>query len=66
MLAAFLGGMLGIASALILELSQRRIRSAEDLSITIDLPVLAELKSFARYAGKATTIHVSSCPTRRY
>ncbi len=42
-LAAFLGGMLGIASALILELSQRRIRSAEDLSITIDLPVLAEL-----------------------
>ena len=39
----FLGGMLGIASALILELSQRRIRSAEDLSITIDLPVLAEL-----------------------
>ncbi|MCK6390176.1 MAG: chain length determinant protein EpsF, partial [Azonexus sp.] len=42
-LAAFLGGLLGIVSALVLELSQRRIRSAEDLAMTVDLPVLAEL-----------------------
>src|SRR5574343_1582661 len=45
LVAIFLGSMLGIGSALIAELGQRRIRSAEDLSLALDLPVLVELDS---------------------
>jgi len=43
--ASFLGTLLGIGVALVLELGQRRIRSAEDLSLLLELPVLAELGS---------------------
>jgi chain length determinant protein EpsF len=43
--SAFLGTLLGIGSALILELGQRRIRSAEDISMAVELPVLIELDS---------------------
>lgn len=45
LVSIFLGGMLGVGAALVLELSQRRIRSAEDLAMALDLPVLAELDS---------------------
>src|SRR5574343_1073012 len=41
----FLGGMFGVGAVLIAELGQRRIRSAEDLSLALDLPVLVELDS---------------------
>jgi len=45
LVSIFLGAMLGVGAALVLELSQRRIRSAEDLALALDLPVLAELDS---------------------
>lgn len=45
LVSVFLGTMLGVGAALALELSQRRIRSAEDLTSALDLPVLAELDS---------------------
>jgi succinoglycan biosynthesis transport protein ExoP len=45
LVSIFLGAMLGLAAALILELGQRRIRSADDLATLLDLPVLAELDS---------------------
>ncbi|MFH1986420.1 MAG: chain length determinant protein EpsF [Pseudomonadota bacterium] len=45
LVSIFLGTMLGVGAALVLELSQRRIRSAEDLTLALDLPVLAELDS---------------------
>ncbi|UCV17245.1 chain length determinant protein EpsF [Ferribacterium limneticum] len=45
LVSIFLGTLLGVGAALVLELSQRRIRSAEDLSLALDLPVLAELDS---------------------
>jgi len=45
LVSIFLGTMLGVGAALVLELSQRRIRSAEDLALALDLPVLAQLDS---------------------
>lgn len=45
LVSIFLGGMLGVGAALALELTQRRIRSGEDLALLLDLPVLAELDS---------------------
>jgi succinoglycan biosynthesis transport protein ExoP len=41
LISIFLGTLLGIGIALMLELGNRRIRSAEDLIQAIDLPVLA-------------------------
>jgi chain length determinant protein EpsF len=52
LVSIFLGGMLGIGAALVLELGERRIRSAEDLALALDLPVLAELDSTAPLAKK--------------
>ncbi len=43
MLSMFVGLMLGVGAALLLELSQRRIRSADDLVQTLGIPVLASL-----------------------
>ena len=45
LIAAFGGTLLGIACALLLELSNRRVRSAEDLIHMLDLPVLASISS---------------------
>ncbi|MBW8720538.1 MAG: chain length determinant protein EpsF [Polaromonas sp.] len=45
LIAAFGGTLLGIACALLLELSNRRVRSAEDLVQMLDLPVLASISS---------------------
>lgn len=44
-LAAFLGTLMGIAAALIAELGQRRIRSADYLAHCLGVPVLVELDS---------------------
>lgn len=52
LVSIFLGTMLGVGAALVLELSQRRIRSAEDLALALDLPVLAELDSALPKAKK--------------
>lgn len=43
--AAFFGTLLGIGAALLVELGQRRIRSAEYLSQCLGVPVLVELDS---------------------
>jgi polysaccharide biosynthesis transport protein len=43
LLSIFLGTLLGVGAALVRELSQRRIRSTEDLRVALDLPVLAML-----------------------
>lgn len=45
LLAAFGGTLLGVACALLLELTNRRVRSAEDLVQILDLPVLASISS---------------------
>jgi polysaccharide biosynthesis transport protein len=45
LVSIFLGTLLGVGAALALELGQRRIRSAEDISQTLDIPVLAQLGS---------------------
>lgn len=43
LLAAFGGTLLGIGVALLLELANRRVRSAQDIAQVLDLPVLARL-----------------------
>lgn len=45
LIAAFGGTLLGIACALLLELTNRRVRSAEDLVQMLGLPVLASISS---------------------
>lgn len=42
-LAVFLGTLLGIGLAFLMEMIDRRVRSGEDLAATLDLPVLGEL-----------------------
>lgn len=43
LLSIFLGTLLSVGAALVLELLDRRVRSAEDLEQTLELPVLADL-----------------------
>ena len=45
LLSVFLGGLLAVGTALMLELGNRCVRSAEDLAVAIDLPVLAAISS---------------------
>lgn len=45
LVSIFLGTLLGVGAALMLELGNRRVRSAEDLAEAIDLPVLASIAS---------------------
>ena len=45
LIAGFGGTLLGIAFALMLELTNRRVRSTEDLMHVLDLPVLASISS---------------------
>lgn len=45
----FVGSMLAVGAAFVLELGQRRIRSAEDIVQALDLPVLAELGSYSSH-----------------
>ena len=52
LVAIFLGTLLGVGAALVAELGQRRIRSAEDLALAIEHPVLAELDSTQPRAKK--------------
>lgn len=47
LISIFLGTLLGVGLALILELGNRRVRSVEDLAEIIDLPVLAMVPSAA-------------------
>ena len=43
LVSIFLGTLLGVGAALMLELADRRVRSADDLAQAFDIPVLAEL-----------------------
>lgn len=43
LLSIFLGTLLSVGAALVLEMLDRRVRSAEDLEQTLELPVLADL-----------------------
>ena len=45
LVSIFLGTLLGVGAALMLELGNRRVRSAEDLAEAIDLPLLASIAS---------------------
>lgn len=44
-LATFLGALLGVAAGLLTEMRDRRLRSREDISELLDLPVLAMIQS---------------------
>lgn len=50
--SVLVGAMLGMGIALMLELSNRRVRSVEDLTSAIDVPVLASIGSAGRLAKK--------------
>ena len=47
-LAIFLGGMLGIGLAFLMEMIDRRVRSSEDLTSALDIPVLGEIANFKK------------------
>jgi uncharacterized protein involved in exopolysaccharide biosynthesis len=51
LIAIFLGTLLAVGAALILELLDRRVRSAEDLEQSLGLPVLADLAPSTRKPG---------------
>jgi chain length determinant protein EpsF len=48
LLAIFLGTLLGIGLAFLMEMIDRRVRSAEDLTSGLDIPVLGEITGIAR------------------
>lgn len=53
LVSIFLGTLLGVGAALMLELANRRIRSIEDLAEGLDLPVLAAIsKAHSPHAGR--------------
>jgi chain length determinant protein EpsF len=43
LLSIFLGGLLGVGTGLLVELLDRRVRSGQDISAGLDIPVLAEV-----------------------
>ncbi|MDB5940389.1 MAG: lipopolysaccharide biosynthesis, partial [Polaromonas sp.] len=45
LIAAFMGTLLGVGFAMVLELMNRRVRSSEDLMQMLDLPVLASISA---------------------
>jgi capsular polysaccharide biosynthesis protein len=47
-LAIFLGGLLGIGLAFLMEMIDRRVRSSEDLATALDIPVLGEIAKFKK------------------
>jgi capsular polysaccharide biosynthesis protein len=47
LVSIFLGTLLGVGLALMLELSQRYVRSAQDLAEALELPVLGRIGSAA-------------------
>jgi len=45
LVSIFLGTLLGVGLALVLELKNRRVRSAEDLAVALDIPQLGSITS---------------------
>ena len=54
LVSIFLGTLLGVGLALVLELANRRVRSVQDLSEALDLPVLGSISSAAGMLKQAT------------
>ncbi|MDO9199519.1 chain length determinant protein EpsF [Rhodoferax sp.] len=54
LISIFLGTLLGVGVALMLELANRRVRSAQDLVEALDLPVLGAISSAAGMLQHAT------------
>lgn len=50
-LAVFLGTLLGIGVAFLMEMVDRRVRSGEDLSVALEIPVLSEIAAAAKPRG---------------
>ncbi len=48
LLAVFLGSLLGIGIAFLMEMIDRRVRSSDDLAGTLELPVLGEIANLKR------------------
>ena len=59
LVSIFLGGLLGVGLALVLELTNRRVRSTEDLVEALELPVLGAISS-ASGMFKRTAIGVNA------
>ena len=53
LVSIFLGTLLGVGLALMLELANRKVRSADDLSEALDLPVLGAIASAGRSLKRA-------------
>lgn len=53
LVSIFLGTLLGVGAALMLELGNRRVRSAEDLSEALGIPVLATISSIQSTAKRS-------------
>lgn len=64
LLSIFVGTLLGVGAALALELMHRRIRSPEDLSLALDLPILAVFEPEARPGNWLSRLG-SLIPSRR-
>ena len=55
LVSIFLGTLLGVGLALMLELANRRVRSAQDLAEALEVPVLGTISSAAGMFKPATT-----------
>lgn len=58
LIAAFAGTLLGVACAVLLELTNRRVRSTEDLLQMLNLPVLASISSNSGSGRLADSRHL--------
>ncbi len=52
LLAVFFGTLLGVSLGFLIELLDRRVRSGEDISTVLDIPVLAEVTKKGRRLEK--------------
>ena len=59
LISIFLGTLLGVGAALMLELANRRVRSIEDLVEGLDLPVLAAIS--ATDSTRTCLLYTSRC-----
>ena len=64
LVSIFLGTLLGVGAALMLELGNRRVRSAEDLAEALDLPVLASINSTRSSQAKRRFFSRRKAPKR--
>ncbi len=63
LISIFLGSLLGIGLALVLELANRRVRSAQDLLEALEIPVLGSISSAAGILKQAAQNTVAKAAT---